>query len=197
MSPDWFNRKMPLIYKLTFCSRNLKHCWLRTPTNSDSKSWSLYHAPPVTLRSGSILNSIYTFFLDACKRQPYPVGLKIIDKQFIDFYSSVLRSILCYSHSLQYYANNSQFSCPCFQDGGYISDTLFPEMFSSFWWRTGMLNKNSPRLTWQPWWASYSPNFWGFCWPEWAAGCSYIGCPWSRYLWEVISGKYEYWTYPF
>merc|ERR1712141_556942 len=36
-----------------FCSRNLKHCWLRISTNSDSKSWSLYHAPPVTEESGS------------------------------------------------------------------------------------------------------------------------------------------------
>ena len=52
----------------TFCSRNLKHCWLRTSTNSDSKSWSLYQAPPVTDLSGSTLNNMYTFFLDACHK---------------------------------------------------------------------------------------------------------------------------------
>lgn len=52
---------------LTLCSRYLKHCWFRTSTNSDSKSWSLYHAPPVTERSGSKLYNMYTFFLEACQ----------------------------------------------------------------------------------------------------------------------------------
>ena len=50
---------------LTFCCRNLKHCWFRTSTNSDSKSWSLYQAPPVTDASGSKLYNMNTFFLAA------------------------------------------------------------------------------------------------------------------------------------
>lgn len=50
----------------TLLCRNLKHCWFKTSTNSDSKSWSLYQAPPVTERSGCRLYSMYTFFLDAC-----------------------------------------------------------------------------------------------------------------------------------
>lgn len=50
----------------TLLCRNLKHCWFRTSTNSDSKSWSLYQAPPVTERSGCRLYNMYTFFLDAC-----------------------------------------------------------------------------------------------------------------------------------
>ena len=52
---------------LTLWCKNLQHCWFRTSTNSDSKSWSLYQAPPVTVRSGSTLYNIYTFFLDAYK----------------------------------------------------------------------------------------------------------------------------------
>lgn len=49
----------------TLVWRNLKHCWFSTSTNSDSKSWSLYQAPPVTERSGWRLYNMYTFFLDA------------------------------------------------------------------------------------------------------------------------------------
>lgn len=50
---------------LTLVCRNLKHCWFSTSTNSDSKSWSLYQAPPVTERSGCRLYSMYTFFFEA------------------------------------------------------------------------------------------------------------------------------------
>ena len=56
---------------LTLVCRNLKHCWLSTSTNSDSKSWSLYQAPPVTERSGCRLQSIYTFFFEAQGKKPH------------------------------------------------------------------------------------------------------------------------------
>lgn len=72
----------------TLLCRNLKHCWLRTSTNSDSKSWSLYQAPPVTERSGCRLYNMYTFFLDACRQRcTVNVIFSFLIDDYLDTYS--------------------------------------------------------------------------------------------------------------
>ena len=52
--------------ELTFCCRKWRHFWFKTSTNSLSKSWSLYHAPPVNDSSGVRSYNMYTLRLDAC-----------------------------------------------------------------------------------------------------------------------------------
>lgn len=72
----------------TLLCKNLKHCWLRTSTNSDSKSWSLYQAPPVTERSGCRLYNMYTFFLDACRQRcTVNVIFSFLIDDYLDTYS--------------------------------------------------------------------------------------------------------------